>query len=154
MKQLVAKETIDFRTVAPLMLGLSKIFYKKLNYLISDSATTLDQLRNPFQDIVKKEEPYHYRADDGKKTKKQVSGDKYVTASKFFNIGKLKMPGLPAEDLDAILKAVDQDINESISRMRIKQEDDSIFAPPLIDEVRGRGEEFNIRMRDDAGDIF
>ena len=39
---------VDFRVLAPLIVGLSKIFQKKFNYLISESHTTLESLRNPF----------------------------------------------------------------------------------------------------------
>jgi hypothetical protein len=48
IKQLLQKETIDFRTVAPMMLGLVKIFYKQLNYLMSEAQTTISRVRNPF----------------------------------------------------------------------------------------------------------
>ncbi len=33
------------------MLGLSKILYRKFNYLISESSTTLETLKHPFGDL-------------------------------------------------------------------------------------------------------
>lgn len=38
--------------------------------------------------------------------------------------------------------------------MRIKQEEEGVFAPPLIEEVRGAGGEINIRERADVDHIF
>jgi hypothetical protein len=48
LSKMVEQDLVDFRVVAPLILGLAKIYFKKFNYLISESNTTLDNLRNPF----------------------------------------------------------------------------------------------------------
>lgn len=48
MQTLVDQGLVDFRVVAPLILGLSKIYQKKFNYLLSESSTTLESLRSPF----------------------------------------------------------------------------------------------------------
>jgi hypothetical protein len=62
------------------------------------------------------------------------------------------MPGLQQEDLDEILKAVDQDVKDSIKRFEMKREDESMFAPPGIDEVRAGADELN--LRDDLAESF
>ena len=50
MQTLVDQGLVDFRVVAPLVLGLSKIYQKKFNYLLTESDTTLESLRSPFVD--------------------------------------------------------------------------------------------------------
>jgi hypothetical protein len=47
---MVEKELIDFRVAAPLVLGLSKIYYRKMSYLLTESNSTLDNLKNPFSE--------------------------------------------------------------------------------------------------------
>jgi hypothetical protein len=42
MQRLVDMEQVDFRAITPLIIGLSKIFYKKFNYLLSEGNTTLE----------------------------------------------------------------------------------------------------------------
>jgi hypothetical protein len=58
LTDMVKRDIVDFRVVAPLILGLSKIYQKKFNYLISESSTTLDSLRNPFQEQADKVRAY------------------------------------------------------------------------------------------------
>lgn len=43
--------SIDYKTVIPLVHGLSKLLYRKFNYLLSESSTTLETLKNPFADL-------------------------------------------------------------------------------------------------------
>jgi hypothetical protein len=38
----------DFRKVYPFVFGLIKIMLRKLNFLISESSSTLESLKNPF----------------------------------------------------------------------------------------------------------
>ena len=40
----------DFRKVYPFVFGLIKILARKFNFLISESSTTLESLKNPFAD--------------------------------------------------------------------------------------------------------
>ncbi len=69
---MVQQEIVDFRVVAPLILGLSKIYQKKFNYLISESNTTLENLRNPFQDLPEKKQKAGDEQQEGKARKKPV----------------------------------------------------------------------------------
>jgi tryptophan 2,3-dioxygenase len=50
LNSMVEREIVDFRVVAPLILGLSKIYFRKMNYLLTESNSTLDNLRNPFSE--------------------------------------------------------------------------------------------------------
>lgn len=50
IRELVGKEEFgtDFRKVYPFVFGLIKILLRKFNFLISESNSTLDSLKNPF----------------------------------------------------------------------------------------------------------
>lgn len=67
INQLVQTESIDFRAVVPLMLGLSKLLHRKFSYLISEGNTTLDTLQHPFGDLDQ-------NAESGKKQYKRREG--------------------------------------------------------------------------------
>ena len=48
---LMQQGSIDFRAVIPLVHGLSKLLYRKFNYLLSETSSTLETLKNPFADL-------------------------------------------------------------------------------------------------------
>lgn len=76
---MVAQDIVDFRVVAPLILGLSKIYQKKYSYLLSESNLTLESLKNPFVDQIDTEnrQPLHYNIGNeneaAKNRKKQLN---------------------------------------------------------------------------------
>ena len=50
IRGLVTQGTIDFRVVAPLVFGLAKILYRKMSYLLNETNSTLESLKNPFDE--------------------------------------------------------------------------------------------------------
>jgi hypothetical protein len=42
IKRLLSSDSVDFRVITPLVLGLTKIFFRKYNFLLSESNTTLE----------------------------------------------------------------------------------------------------------------
>jgi hypothetical protein len=45
---LLSERATDFRRVFPFVFGLIKILLRKFNFLISESNSTLESLKNPF----------------------------------------------------------------------------------------------------------
>ena len=97
MQTLVEHQAIDFRVMAPLILGLSKIFYKKFNYLLSESSTTLEALRHPFsEEDLKARDAVRYQERGASKGKKKSGAGgahghnaSYIRGSKLFNLDNL-----------------------------------------------------------------
>jgi hypothetical protein len=52
VEELLKKDDTDFRRVFPFVFGLIKILLRKFNFLISESNSTLESLRNPFAEDV------------------------------------------------------------------------------------------------------
>ena len=50
VQELLMERGQDFRKVYPFVFGLIKILARKFNFLISESSTTLESLKNPFAD--------------------------------------------------------------------------------------------------------
>ena len=48
VRELLSERGSDFRRVFPFVFGLIKILVKKFNFLISESNSTLESLKNPF----------------------------------------------------------------------------------------------------------
>ncbi len=90
---MIKKDAIDFRTIAPLVLGLSKIFYKKYTFLCSESNTALDVLKHPF---AEQESPVRGGGGGGggQQSKKK---NQFITSAKAMDISRLAMPGLKEE---------------------------------------------------------
>ena len=50
LSTLFKQGSIDYRTLINLLYGFSKILARQMNYLLSESTTTLESLKNPFTD--------------------------------------------------------------------------------------------------------
>jgi hypothetical protein len=48
LQELLNERATDFRRVFPFVFGLIKILLRKFNFLISESNSTLESLKNPF----------------------------------------------------------------------------------------------------------
>jgi hypothetical protein len=69
----------DFNTLSPMILGLAKIYQKKMHYLLGESQQTLETLKNPFS--VENKQPVRY-AGDKSKVKREGAGKKgYATGA-------------------------------------------------------------------------
>lgn len=68
IRELISKDEFgtDFRRVYPFVFGFIKILLRKFNFLISESTSTLDSLKNPFAEEDVEEIP------DNGATKKRV----------------------------------------------------------------------------------
>ena len=69
IRELISREEFgtDFRKVYPFVFGFIKILLRKANFLISESTSTLDSLKNPFAEDDDVEEIH-----DNPATKKRV----------------------------------------------------------------------------------
>ena len=74
LQELMRDESTDFRRVFPFVFGLIKILIRKFNFLISESNSTLESLRNPFaeeaadgvvEDAKSKRQPRQQEKRDG-----------------------------------------------------------------------------------------
>ena len=75
LQELMSEGATDFRRVFPFVFGLIKILLRKLNFLISESNSTLESLKNPFaSDEV--EEVGAPEAAPGTGTKRQTKAKK------------------------------------------------------------------------------
>jgi hypothetical protein len=48
LEELMSENATDFRRVYPFVFGLIKILLRKMTFLISESNSTLESLKNPF----------------------------------------------------------------------------------------------------------
>lgn len=48
LEELMSENAADFRRVYPFVFGLIKILLRKMTFLISESNSTLESLKNPF----------------------------------------------------------------------------------------------------------
>ena len=48
LEELMSENVTDFRRVYPFVFGLIKILLRKMTFLISESNSTLESLKNPF----------------------------------------------------------------------------------------------------------
>ena len=48
LQELLSERATDFRKVFPFVIGFIKILLRKFNFLISESNSTLESLKNPF----------------------------------------------------------------------------------------------------------
>mmetsp|Transcript_48589 Transcript_48589/g.35763 ORF Transcript_48589/g.35763 Transcript_48589/m.35763 type:complete len:130 (-) Transcript_48589:357-746(-) len=119
LQRMVEEEVVDYRVVPPLMLGLTKLLQKKFNYLISESSSTLDRLKNPFQDpdqVPKSNQKGWKDEEDGRKKKNREGS--YVAASKLFSVNSLHMPGLESATLNQFLASVDHETQKARQQMK------------------------------------
>lgn len=64
IRELISREEFgaDFRKVYPFVFGFIKILLRKANFLVSESTSTLDSLKNPFADDEDVEEVHENAA--------------------------------------------------------------------------------------------
>lgn len=182
INNMVEREIIDFRVVAPLVLGLSKIFFRKMNYLLSESNSTLDNLRNPFSDQNlqgNKALGAKYREvaeeEGGRHKKKAGAGGQanYAKISKLFSLQNLHMPGLDTQAINELFQNADLQKQEALIRLGerttmldstmmktgyMKGEDVSSLMHPgtsynMFGEIKGAGET-DLRDRRNGNDAF
>ncbi len=72
LQELLSERATDFRRVFPFVFGMIKILLRKFNFLISESNSTLESLKNPFasDDVEEVDAPQASKRQPNKANKK------------------------------------------------------------------------------------
>ena len=98
-------EERDFRQVYPFVFGLVKILARKFNFLISESNTTLDSLKNPFA-----EDEVEVVGSKARRAPAPKRDGAYAKARKnFIDLSHVKYHGLDQAVFDRIEEALKLD---------------------------------------------
>ena len=54
LHSLLSTGSLSFVHAAPLLLGLVKLYYKKMSYLLNETTQTLESLKSPFEEMEAK----------------------------------------------------------------------------------------------------
>ncbi|CDW81376.1 double-strand-break repair protein rad21 [Stylonychia lemnae] len=140
LMQLLQQGSVDFRAMVPLVLGLTKLLYRKMNYLLSESNSTLDNLKNPFGDLEQNQNSgekskRQYR----ERTKRDQNFANHAKPKNFIDLSAIKYPGIDQQVLNQIQDAFKRDLDDNIkSRGLMKGEDiDMQDGVEFLDQKRG-----------------
>jgi len=113
VQELLSKDDTDFRRVFPFVFGLIKILLRKFNFLISESNSTLESLRNPFAEEVEeidgpvRRQPNKANKRDGAY---QVPQGGLNKKKNFIDLSNVKYHGIDQGYLDKIEEALKLDV--------------------------------------------
>ena len=122
----------DYRQVYPFVFGLVKILARKFNFLISESNTTLDSLKNPFaEDEVIEVGASKARRNAAPKRDGAFQGNAKARKN-FIDLSNVKYHGLDQAVFDRIEEALRLDAQAHEQKQHhdvtfMKKEEDSIM---------------------------